>query len=87
MGATPTSPEKQTLVRFAEEQKRAVAGRGSKPSSPTNPGPQLSPIDEKWGQLFDDRGGATIRLEQVLRGLADYVVSPGWYLGQQPKTC
>jgi len=76
MGATPTSPERQTLVRFAEEQKRAAAGRVSKPSSPTRSVPQLSPIDEKWGQLFDDRGGATKRLEQVLRGLANYIVSP-----------
>lgn len=36
---------------------------------------QLSLIDEKWGRLFDERGLATARLEQVLRGLANYIVS------------
>ncbi|KAB5582728.1 hypothetical protein GE09DRAFT_1049702 [Coniochaeta sp. 2T2.1] len=73
MGVTPSSPERQILVRFAEEEKQVAAGRAGR-TSPTSKAPQLSAIDEKWGQLFDERGHSTKRLEQVLRGLANYMI-------------
>jgi hypothetical protein len=56
--AAPTSPERQVVVRFADD-------------VPNKP----SALDEKWGSLFDNRGVPTRRLEQVLRGLANYIVS------------
>ncbi|OIW27404.1 hypothetical protein CONLIGDRAFT_633761 [Coniochaeta ligniaria NRRL 30616] len=73
MGAAPVTPERQILVRFSEDGKLAATGRADKPPAAKSV-PQLSPIDEKWGQLFDDRGHPTKRLEQVLRGLANYIV-------------
>ena len=34
-----------------------------------------NPVDKTWGELFDANGKATKRLGQVLRGLANYLVS------------
>lgn len=31
-------------------------------------------VDQRWGQLFD-AGSPTLRLEEVLRGVANYIVS------------
>lgn len=54
---TPTSPERQIIVRFADDV------------------PQKSALDGKWGELFDKKSLPTKRLEQILKGLANYVVS------------
>jgi hypothetical protein len=86
MGARPTNAEREIFVRFAEEEKRAAARQADKLSSPSKSTLQLSPIDQKWGQLFDDRGHATKRLEQVLRGLATYIVSAHSSASRGPKT-
>lgn len=48
-------------------------------------GNALSAVDQKWGKLFDDRGEPTARLGQVLRGIANYLVSLSrysWRLGE-----
>ncbi|KAI9885975.1 MAG: hypothetical protein M1823_002197 [Watsoniomyces obsoletus] len=34
-----------------------------------------TPLDKTWGQLFDAEGNATCRLGQLLRGLANHIVS------------
>ena len=36
---------------------------------------EVSPIDMKWGVLFDQNGAATKRWEQVVRGIGRYLVS------------
>jgi hypothetical protein len=36
---------------------------------------ELSTIDQKWGRLFDSEGTPTLRLGQVLRGIANYLAS------------
>lgn len=36
---------------------------------------EASPIDKKWGVLFDQNGAATKRWEQVVRGIGRYLVS------------
>lgn len=74
--AVRPSPERQISVRFAEAEEPAPAAQGNKSSTSPPSGTRLSPIDEKWGELFDNRGRATERLDQVLRGLANYIVSP-----------
>ncbi|SPO03411.1 uncharacterized protein DNG_06094 [Cephalotrichum gorgonifer] len=36
---------------------------------------KLSPVDKSWGDLYDANGRATKRLGQVLRGVANYLIS------------
>lgn len=35
----------------------------------------LSAVDVKWGRLFDDNGAPTARFGQLLRGIANYLIS------------
>lgn len=72
---SPGSPGRQILVRFADKDKTKTIGRTEVSPTSSKSSLQLSSLDEKWGVLFDDRGSATKRLEQVLRGLANYIVS------------
>ncbi|EMT62508.1 hypothetical protein FOC4_g10006125 [Fusarium odoratissimum] len=51
------------------------ASRPAPPPEPVKQGPALSAVDLKWGTLFDDRGEPTKRLGQVLRGIANYLIS------------
>ena len=37
--------------------------------------PELSPVDLKWGRLFDGQSKPTERLHKIYRGVANYVVS------------
>lgn len=37
-------------------------------------GSELSAVDMKWGQLFDDKWRPTDRLRSVYRGIANYLV-------------
>lgn len=36
---------------------------------------ELSVIDQKWGLLFDDDSHPTLRLQQILQGLANYIAA------------
>lgn len=44
----------------------------SRPRAPKET--DLSPVDLKWGRLVDDHGQPTKRLENILHGVADYMV-------------
>ncbi len=49
------------------------AGSGSlRPTSSS--GVELSPVDLKWGVLFEASGQPTKRLEEILKVLANYIV-------------
>lgn len=54
-----------TNRQFVVHNRPAIEGSGS-----TEP----SAVDLKWGKLFDEHGRSTPRLEQVLRGIAAYLV-------------
>jgi hypothetical protein len=75
----PTTPEQRNSVKWSERGKPII--HGGRPAS-SNRAPAVSessdwsPIDEKWGVLFDPRTGyATERLGQFTRGLAKYIVT------------
>lgn len=72
VGASPSSPERQAAVRFEDE---TMSGGSHRPPIASRSAPLKSTIEEQWGVLFDDRGYATKRLAQVLKGLANYIVS------------
>lgn len=47
----------------------------SRPRTPrVSKGTELSAVDLKWGVLFNDRGEATKKFEQLCCGIADYIV-------------
>lgn len=52
-------------------------GRNGRPAAYRYPGSnlELSTVDLKWGTLFDGDGKPTPRLKQILRGLANHLVS------------
>jgi hypothetical protein len=66
----PSSPlEKPSGVRFSDR------GLPTRPSATrTFSNMELSPIDQKWGRLFNNEGNPTQRLGQFLRGLANHIV-------------
>jgi hypothetical protein len=64
----PTLPHR---VRFSSRQLPSRTG-GQRSDT------MRSTIDEKWGLLFDTRGHPTPRLGQLLRGIANYIVSMGY---------
>ncbi|KAK1720054.1 hypothetical protein BDP67DRAFT_574331 [Colletotrichum lupini] len=45
------------------------------PTAPTSPRVELSSVDKAWGVLFDSEGYPTNRLNSVLRGLANFMVT------------
>lgn len=69
MRSPPASPmERPSEPRFSERNTRPSAAR-------TYSTLELSTIDQKWGRLFDSDGLPTKRLGDVLRGLANHIVS------------
>ncbi len=73
----PPPPSSTRTVRFSEpahgyrrERRETRRHRNS-----TSPAVERSAIDQAWGELFDNQGYPTARLEQILRGLANYIVS------------
>jgi hypothetical protein len=60
----PSTSLKPTGVRFSD---RHLLPKQTKED--------LSPVDQQWGSLFNIDGKPTQRLGQVLRGLANYIVS------------
>jgi hypothetical protein len=66
----PVSPvDKQPGVRFTNRDPKPRPG-GTRTFSQL----ELSTIDLKWGQLFENDGTPTLRLGQFLRGLANHIV-------------
>ncbi|KAK3986262.1 hypothetical protein QBC44DRAFT_311515 [Cladorrhinum sp. PSN332] len=50
-------------------------GWTASPSSFTGRSPfEISAVDAKWGQLFDEKGAATKRLGQILSGVGQYIL-------------
>jgi hypothetical protein len=72
----PASPvEKQPGVRFTNRDPKPRPA-GTRTFSQL----ELSTIDLKWGQLFENDGTPTPRLGQFLRGLANHIVCRSIYL-------
>lgn len=73
------SPKIRQSVRFSDRGPVILNGRPpatrSEAPEPPEQGNALSAVDQTWGMLFDDRGEPTARLGQVLRGIANYLVS------------
>lgn len=73
------SPTKEkTGVRFTNPRGRMDKERKERPQayrSFSNTEMELSAVDQRWGRLFDSSQRPTQRLAQVLRGLANYLVS------------
>lgn len=77
------SPKIRQSVRFSDRGPVVLNGRPATRTEAPRPEPPvvdekgnaLSAVDQKWGRLFDDRGEPTARLGQVLRGIANYLVS------------
>ncbi|OHE97626.1 hypothetical protein CORC01_07041 [Colletotrichum orchidophilum] len=79
----PISPE-QRAVRFRNRappvihcQPRVESDNEDSvsPTAPAAPRVELSSVDKAWGVLFDSEGYPTNRLNCVLRGLANYMIS------------
>ena len=67
----PVSPvEKPSGVRFTNREPKTRPAGGNRHFSSL----ELSTIDLKWGQLFENDGTPTLRLGQFLRGLANHIV-------------
>ncbi|KAF4948357.1 hypothetical protein FGADI_9669 [Fusarium gaditjirri] len=85
--SSPTAPKPRPCVRFSKapiilnegpEPRHSEPRPASRPVPPPEPvkqGPAISAVDLKWGILFDDKGEPTKRLGQVLRGIANYLIS------------
>jgi len=71
----PATSPKQLTVRFSEPSHDDRRKETRQPSSTSRARVELSVVDQKWGVLFDRKGQPTPRLEQVLKGLANYIVS------------
>ncbi|KAK4228019.1 hypothetical protein QBC38DRAFT_171414 [Podospora fimiseda] len=53
----------------------AGTGWSSSPTSFTGRSPfEISAVDAKWGQLFDEKGVETKRLSQILTGIGQYIL-------------
>ena len=63
------SPQQKPGVRWSDRQQPSFSNRRSDSQA------RLSVVDMKWGVLFEADGRGTTRLEQILRGLAKYIVS------------
>ena len=65
----PVSPTDKAGVRFTNRDPKP------RPAGPRSFSQlELSTIDLKWGQLFENDGTPTLRLGQFLRGLANHIV-------------
>lgn len=77
----PRGPSKKHAgVRFSDPGPRLFRGLDIETvhdRSVANSHAELSTLDEEWGVLFDGEGHPTPRLEQVLRGFANCIVSLG----------
>ncbi|KAF4441940.1 hypothetical protein FACUT_2347 [Fusarium acutatum] len=85
--ASPPAPKPRPCVRFSKapiilnegpeprHPEPRPTSRSVPPPEPVKQGPALSAVDLKWGTLFDDKGEPTKRLGQVLRGIANYLIS------------
>ncbi|KAI5457407.1 hypothetical protein BGZ63DRAFT_365135 [Mariannaea sp. PMI_226] len=84
----PSQPRPRPSVRFSNRGPVILHGRpahlnpGQEPPSPRREAPdaivkdiELSAVDLKWGNLFDENGQATRRLGEVLRGIANFVIT------------
>lgn len=85
----PESPSHhQSSVHFhgAVRLSTSLESRESRKTSESFTEPNA--VDQAWGILFDSRGYPTQRLEEVLRGLANYIVSTlsDTRLGELPDT-
>ncbi|KAF4976860.1 hypothetical protein FZEAL_6525 [Fusarium zealandicum] len=84
------SPKSRPSVRFSDEGPVILNGRSTPTatrqaetapasrlsrSEVNGQGVALSAVDQKWGKLFDGKGGPTARLGQVLRGIANYLIA------------
>ncbi len=88
---SPSPPRRQPTVRFSEPALVSASGGGGGGSghdsrrdrqelrrarlSSSRALPERNSIDQAWGDLFDSRGRATTRFNEVLKGLANYIVS------------
>ncbi|PHH82817.1 hypothetical protein CDD82_4689 [Ophiocordyceps australis] len=77
-GSTPPVPSSRArpTVHFSDREmpklgRRGVAG--SELAAKTGSSTELSVVDLQWGRLFTGGGEPTMRLRQVLRGLAKYI--------------
>jgi len=66
-------PARQLTVRFSDEVETS-GDAGRQTIRPQKPSDGLSVVDQAWGLLFDSNDEPTARLEEVLRGLANYIV-------------
>lgn len=73
----PKDSPRQSTVRFSNETKPAEPII-SRPDETRNASGcddfELTAIDKRWGALFDKDGTHTARMEQVVRGLAKYII-------------
>ena len=70
----PGKPQaKQVTVRFSDEIETSDKP-GHRTARPKRPEEGPSVVDQVWGELFDGKGEPTTRLEEVFRGLANYIV-------------
>ena len=70
--ANPTA--RQITVRFSDDVEPS-ASSGRRPARSQNPADALSVVDQAWGELFNGKGEPTARVEEILRGLSNYIVS------------
>ncbi|CZR58510.1 uncharacterized protein PAC_08402 [Phialocephala subalpina] len=71
---TPVLPA--SSVRPDQQRKGIQFGeRGDRVPNPRVPLEEWSPIDQKWGRLFDGKGNPTPRLGQLLRGIANLIIN------------
>lgn len=84
-GPSPTTtqhkdPHRHSTVRFSNETKPAMpvplrsGEEDSRKAASTTDTRQMTAIDQKWGLLFDKEGESTKRMEQVVKGLANYII-------------
>jgi len=79
------SPRSTTGVQWSSTVP-LVSSPGGWSSSPTSTRfpVEVSAVDVKWGQLFDDKGVETKRLGQILGGTGQYIVSTFLRLSHPP---
>lgn len=72
----PSAPGVRFSDRGVEREREREQTRQVRPGAArTYSTLELSTIDQRWGRLFDKEGNPTQRLGQVLRGLANHIVS------------
>ena len=77
---SPNSSPHLQRARFIDDVSNGVRTDALDPkvpvhqNAPSNDLVRANTVESKWGQLFDDQGRDTHRLQQVLSGLATYIV-------------